>query len=166
MATHNAGGTARRAGIVLSACFAAQLLAGETPDRSAVIGRPFKISKSIREYCETAPPPMMCAQAMPLLAAMSSERRDITWAPRMEALIQKSMLVDGKPWIEIRALECRSTRCGLEYAVKVDDLGRDVDGSAELDRLLEPVGGIVAPELGPGLKGGRLVSVIFWTKLP
>jgi hypothetical protein len=109
----------------------------------------------------------MCEQAMPLLAAMHSEPRDPRWAVPMEALVAKSMQVGGKDWVQIRALECRSTRCALEYAVYVDDLDHDVDGDQDLERLMEPVGGMVAPEVSQGGSGrGLMVSVLFWTKRP
>ena len=83
----------------------------------------------------------------------------------METLIEKSMRVEGKAWIEIRALECRRTLCALEYAVPVGDLSRDVDGSEELDRLVEAVGGVVIPELPSGTGQGKIVTVLLWRKL-
>jgi hypothetical protein len=138
--------------------------ADEAPNQSAVIGRPFQISKSVQEYCGMPVKPMMCEQAMPLLAAMRSEPRDPRWAAPMEARIARSMRVGGKDWVQIRALECRSTRCALEYAVYVDDMDHDVDGDKELERLMEPVGGIVAPEVIKGSNRGAMVSVLFWTK--
>ena len=51
--------------------------------------------------------------------------------------------------------------CALEYAVYLDDLDHDVDGSEELERLMEPLGGIVAPEVPQGWEA-RLVSVLVW----
>jgi hypothetical protein len=48
--------------------------------------------------------------------------------------------------------------------VYVDDLDHDVDGDAELERLMEPVGGIVAPEVKQDFRKGMFVSVLFWTK--
>jgi hypothetical protein len=144
--------------------FGAQANAGDPPNQSAMIGRPFQISKSVMEFCEARPQPMMCEQAMPLLAAMRSEKRDPHWAAPLEALIATSMRVGGKDWVQIRALECRSTHCALEYAVYVDDLNHDVDGDKELERRMEPVGGIVAPELKPGSNRGSMVSVLIWTK--
>jgi len=62
--------------------------------------------------------------------------------------------------VQIRALECRSTHCALEYAVRVDDLDHDVDGSEELERLVEPVGGVIAPEVGTRM----MVNVLIWQK--
>lgn len=135
-------------------------------DHAAVIGKPFKISKSVMQFCEIRPQPMMCEMAWPLHAAFLSETRDAQWAAPMEALIEKSMRVGGKQWVQIRALECRRTRCALEYAVYGDDLDHDADGDEDLERLLEPVGGIMAPELGEGLAKGMIVSVLFWTKRP
>jgi len=70
------------------------------------------------------------------------------------------MRVDGKEWVQIRALECRSTHCALEYAVRVDDLDHDVDGSEELERLAEPVDGVIAAEVGTRM----MVSVLIWQK--
>jgi hypothetical protein len=107
---------------------------------------------------------MMCDQALPLLAALRAETRDPQWAAPMEALIAKSMQVGGRQWVQIRALECRRTRCALEYAVDVKDLDHDVDGDQELERLMEPVGGIVAPEVSLLLGKGMMVSVLVWSK--
>ena len=68
------------------------------------------------------------------------------------------MLVNGRPWAEIRALECRRTYCALEYAVDIDDLDHDVDGNEELEKLMEPVAGVMAPEL-PSNRGKEKWSV-------
>jgi len=46
----------------------------------------------------------------------------------------------------------------------VNDLDHDVDGDQELERLMEPVGGIVAPEVSLVLGKGMMVSVLFWSK--
>jgi hypothetical protein len=151
-------------GIALVAFLAPPSTAGEPPDQRAVVGQPFRPSKSVLEYCGMKPPPMMCTQALPLLASMSSEARDAAWAARMEALIEKFTRVDGRKWVGIRALECRSTLCALEYAVDVGDLDHEFDGNAELERLMDPIGGIVAPELGPDRRGGRMVSIMIWKK--
>jgi hypothetical protein len=141
--------------------FATQAEGREPANHSAVIVKPFQISDSVKEYCGgAAAKSMMCEQIKPLLAAMLSEVREPRWAGPIEALIGKSMRVDGKEWVQIRALECRSTYCALEYAVRVDDLDHDVDGSEELERLVEPVGGIMAPEVGTRM----MVSVLVWQK--
>jgi hypothetical protein len=76
--------------------FGAHAIAGEPANQFAVVWRPFRISASVKEYCEARPPPMMCEQSMLLLAAMLSEARDPRWAAPMEALIAKSMRVGGK----------------------------------------------------------------------
>jgi hypothetical protein len=155
------------AGVGLIGFSGAKAQSREPTNQSAVIGQPFRISKSIKEFCDAAPRPPMCEQAMALLAAMQSEPRDPRWAASMEALVAKSMRVGGKDWVQIRALECRSTRCALEYAVYVDDLDHDVDGDEDLERLMEPVGGMMAPEVSQGGSGrGLIVSVLFWTKRP
>jgi hypothetical protein len=138
--------------------------AREPADQPAVIGKPFRISDSVKKYCEAGPNILMCEQTMPLLAALKAEPRDPKWAVPMEALIEKSMRVGGKEWARIRALECRSTRCALEYAVPVNDLDHDVDGSEELERLMDPLGGIVAPEMNPVLARPMMVSVLVWQK--
>jgi hypothetical protein len=118
----------------------------------------------VTQYCATKPIPTMCEVIEPLLAEFLAESRDAKWAAPMETRIAKSMLVDGKPWVEIRALECRRMRCALEYAVSVDDLDHDVDGDAELDRLMEPVGGIMAPEPPSASAKGKLISVLIWRR--
>jgi hypothetical protein len=154
------------ASAVLIWSFGAGAAAGEPANQSGVIGKPFRISDSVKEYCDIRPRPMMCDQALPLLAALRAETRDPRWAAPMEALIAKSMQVGGRQWVQIRSLECRSTRCALEYAVYVNDLDHDVDGNQELERLMEPVGGIVAPEVSLIQGKGMMVSVLIWSKLP
>jgi len=124
-------------------------------NQPTVIGKPFRISDSVKEYCEAAPKIMMCEQTEPLLAAMLAETRDPRWAAPMEALIAKSMRVGGKDWVQIRA---------LKYAVYLDDLDHDLDGSEDLEQLMEPLGGIVAPEMNQGLGKPMMVSVLVWQK--
>lgn len=65
------------------------------------------------------------------------------------------MLADGKPWIKIRA---------LEYAVDIDDQGRNVDGDQDLDRQMEMFGGVMAPEQPSASGKGKIVSVLIWRK--
>jgi hypothetical protein len=127
-------------------------------------GRPFRVSKSVTEYCAMKPVLTMCEAFEPQLAQFLAESRDERWAPSAEKLIAKSMLVNGRPWVEIRALECRRTRCAIEYAVSIDDLDHDVDGNAELDQLMEPIGGVTAPELASGSRKNMMVSVMIWRK--
>lgn len=141
-------------------------IAGESQgDQPAVIGKPFRVSASVTSYCAMQPRLMMCEAFEPQLAEFLAETRDARWAAPVERLIARSMLVNGRPWAQIRALECRSTRCALEYAVAVDDLGRDVDGDEELDKLMEPVGGVaLVPELPAGPGKGVFVNVLIWRK--
>jgi len=133
-------------------------------DSTAGEPRPFQISRSVTEYCATTPQVMMCQTFEPALAAFLAEKRDAQWAAPVETLIAKSMRVGGKSLFEIRALECRRTRCALEYAVSVDNLDHDVDGNEELERLMEPVAGVVVPELPDGPGKGKIVSVLIWRK--
>ena len=128
------------------------------------VGKPFRISESVKSYCAMKPPAMMCAMFEPLLAEFMGEKREAPWAATMEMLIEKSMRVDGRRWVEIRGLECRRTLCALEYAVPVDDMDHDVDGSEELERLMDSAGGVVAPELPAGPGNGKFVSVLIWRK--
>jgi len=130
---------------------------------AGVGGKPFEVSRSVTEYCALRPPALMCTVFKPQLAEFLAETRDAKWAAPIEALIEKSMLEKGKSWMEIRALECRRTLCALEYAVNANDTAHDVDGSPELDRLMEPIGGVVAPEVSLA-SGGRIVSVLIWRK--
>jgi hypothetical protein len=151
-------------GIALTGLLAPISRAGETRNSSSPVGKPFRVSNSVTEYCATKPMPMMCEAFKPLLADFLAEPRDAEWASPVEALIAKSMRVNGKPWVEIRALECRHTRCALEYAVSIDDLGPSVDGDMQLDRLMEPIGGVMAPELASGSGKGKMVSVMIWRR--
>lgn len=129
------------------------------------VGKPFRVSDSVATYCSEGRSLAMCEAFKPLLAEFFAETRDAAWAGTIEPLIEKSMLVQGKPRAEIRALECRRTMCALEYAVFVDDLDHGVDGSEQLSRLMEPLGGVMAPEL-PGADGrGKIVSVLIWRKI-
>jgi len=151
---------------VLAWSFGDEAEAREPANHSAVVGKPFQISDSVKKFCETDAQIMMCEQTMPLLAAMRAEPRDPNWAVPMEALIEKFMRVGGKPWVQIRALECRGTYCALEYAVYVNDLDHDVDGDEELERLLDPLTGIVIPEMDSGSGKPMMVSVLVWRKRP
>jgi hypothetical protein len=46
-----------------------------------------------------------------------------------------------------------------------DDLDHDVDGDNELERIMEPVGGIVVPEVSLSGRGrGKIVTVLLWIK--
>jgi len=153
------------AGIALAWLSALDSTAAEPArNQASTIGKPFRVSDSVAKYCAIRPIVTMCEAFEPLLAEFLAESRDTQWAAPVEALIAKSMLVDGKPWVEIRALECRRMRCALEYAVSVDDLDHDVDGNAELDRLMEPIGGVMAPEPTTGSGKGLMISVMIWRK--
>ena len=135
-----------------------------SPNQSGVIGKPFHVSASVTAFCALKPPAPMCEAFAPQLAEFLAESRDDRWAAPVERLIAKSMLVKGKPWAQIRALECRRTRCALEYAVNAKDLGADVDGNEELDRLMESTGGVMVPDPSSTSGGGMLVSVLIWRK--
>jgi hypothetical protein len=146
------------------ACLATSAPASDSAAVPATVGKPFKVSDAVTTYCAMQPPLMMCQMFAPQLAEFLAESRDAAWAAPMEKLIVKSMRVGGKQWTEIRALECRRTLCALEYAVPVDDLNHNVDGDADLDRLMEPEGGVMAPELPSGMGAGKMVSVLIWRK--
>lgn len=132
--------------------------------RPAVVGKPFRVSDSVTAYCATKPIAMMCEEFAPRLAEFMAESRDAQWAASVESLIVKSMLVDSQPRFEMRALECRRTRCAFEYAVTTDDFGHALDGYEELDRHMELIGGVTAPELLSGSGNGMWVSVMIWRK--
>jgi hypothetical protein len=149
---------------ILTSLSACDSTAGSAQDQASVIGKPFRLSDSVVRYCATQPKIMMCEVFEPQLAEFLAEPRDAKWAAPIEALIAKSMLADGKPWVEIRALECRRARCALEYAVSVEDLAHDADGNAELDRLMEPMSGVVVPEPASGMGEGKMVSVLIWAR--
>ena len=131
-------------------------------DRVTNTGSPFPLSKSVTNYCAMKPTLAMCAAFEPLLEEFVSESRDSRWAVPVETLIRKFMLVNGQPWADIRALECRRTMCALEYAVSVDDQSRHVDGDPQLEATMTPVGGVVAPEVVAGQ--GLMVSVLIWRR--
>lgn len=150
--------------LVLCGFSAAVVVAAGPPNQSR-IGAPFRVSDSVTTYCSEPSTLMMCEAFKPQIAEFLAQKRDAAWARTIEPLIEKSMLVKGKPRAVIRALECRRTMCALEYAVFVDDLDHDVDGNQELSRLMEPVGGVMAPEL-PGADGrAKIVSVLIWRKV-
>jgi hypothetical protein len=153
------------AGITLAWLAAPDSSAAE-PARSqaSAIGKPFRVSDSVTRFCATRPIVPMCEAFAPRLAELLAEPRDARWAAPVEALIARSMLVDGKPWVQIRALECRRTLCALEYAVPADDLDHDVDGNAELEQFMEPVSGVVVPEPASGPGKSRMVSVLIWLR--
>ncbi len=153
------------AGAVLAGLLATVSSAAETQNElPGTIGKPFRVSASVTEYCSMKPPLMMCELYAPVLAEFFAETRDARWAPPVEILIFKSMLVKGLPRSEIRALECRRTYCALEYAVEVDDMEHNIDGNDELDKLMEPVTGVMAPELPTNRRRGKIVSVLIWRK--
>jgi hypothetical protein len=151
-------------GVALTWLLSPNSVGAETGNSSSPIGKPFRISKSVDQYCAVKPIVTMCEEFRPLLADFLAESRDAEWASSVEALIAKSMEMNGKPWVQIRALECRHTLCALEYAVSSDDLGRIADGDTQLDRLMEPIGGVMAPELASRSGKGTMVSVLIWRR--
>jgi len=155
------------AGATLACLSALNSTAGEsTSNQSSAIGKPFRVSNSVAQFCAMKPVQMMCEAFEPLLAEFLAESRDAQWAAPVEKLIAKAMLVNGQPRVEIRALECRRMLCALEYAVSIDDLNHNSDGDVELDRLMEPTGGVTAPEPTPGSGNGKIVSVLIWRRRP
>ncbi|HEU5134051.1 MAG TPA: hypothetical protein VFU13_02805 [Steroidobacteraceae bacterium] len=150
------------AGLVLAGC---DSTSGESRrDQLAVTGKPFGVSDSVTAYCATRPVVAMCEEFAPRLAEFLAESRDAEWADSMERQIAQWMLADRQSPFEMRALECRRTRCAFEYAVTTDAYGQTLDGYEELDRHMELTGGVTAPELTSGTGHGKWVSVMIWRK--
>src|SRR5688500_3145851 len=147
-------------------CVAGSSSAQVRADPAAAIGQPFRISASVTQFCSYQPPATMCVQFRPVFDEFLAETRDAQWAQHVERLILQFFLVNGQPWAETRSLECRRTLCALEYAVDVDNLDHDADGSEQLERLMEPVTGVMAPELPSAGGKGKIVSVLIWRKRP
>jgi hypothetical protein len=153
------------AGVALGVHFGKESRAGVGASNQSPIGKPFELSPSVRDYCKAMPSLAMCQAFSPLLAQFLAEKRDARWAAPIEARIENFMRVGGQPKVEIRSLECRSSHCALEYAVRIDGMDFDVDGDPELEKLVESMGGVMAPEVGATPAGHRMVSVMIWKKV-
>lgn len=97
---------------------------GSSPDStdemepSAVIGRPFRVSKSIENDCKwmlQQGSSEACDDTHEFLKEMAEEPRDPNWANRMEKQLRHYVATET-PGFDIRALECRESRCALEVA--------------------------------------------------
>jgi hypothetical protein len=132
------------------------------PGIAHAAGTVLKIPAAITTMCATPPnSALVCEDLQEFLDAFNAEPRNDAWAKEMEARIRKAMRVGGKELREIRALQCRSSRCVLVYGVAAQDFEREVDGDLELDRLMDVRTGAVGPE---GADESSLVGMLVWQK--
>jgi hypothetical protein len=125
---------------------------------------PFHLSASVADSCKPpGNPAAFCRDLQRFLAELSAEPRDAEWALTMEARIGSSLRVKGRPVGEIRSLECRSTRCAVEYVVDPEHV-EQVDGDAQLELSMEPRTGGLAYESGGATGRHLLVTVMCWQK--
>lgn len=98
-----------------------------------VIGRPFPLSLTVTDSCESELG--HCEDEYRLLSRMEKEPRDERWADRAEGDLRKYFLGEGK--YKIRALECRQTLCAVEVgSIHGPFLGLNIEHSDEY-RLFE-----------------------------
>jgi hypothetical protein len=143
------------------------LLAAAGPNQSGGEEQAFRLGAAMREQCASAPAPApFCADLHDFLGKLAGEPRDARWAGDMEARLRKFLLVDGKPWAELRSLECRRTRCAMEFATSLATAGEDIkgDGFDELLELMEPASGGMAYELPGANTPPKVVTVMCWQR--
>lgn len=82
---------------------------------SAVIGRSFPVSASVKEACEhgSREDYDYCAGAHKILAKFSQEPRDLAWAPNVETRLRALIMAEPDKYV-VRAIECRTTVCVAE----------------------------------------------------
>ena len=138
---------------------------GNSPDStdemepSAVIGRPFPMSKSIENNCKWLlqhDSSESCDVVQKFLKEMAKEPRDPVWANRMEAELRHYVTTE-RPGFEIRALECRESRCALEVA-SVMGLFHLFEYDSPIDRQLADDLGVFAYEHDPS--GARITVTL------
>jgi len=76
-----------------------------------VIGRPFPVSKSVKDPCRIGP----CLEVVQLLSKMAKEPRDLAWAADFEARLGEIVMAAHGEFT-IRAIECRRSLCAVEVA--------------------------------------------------
>jgi hypothetical protein len=135
------------------------LVAGVAP--GAEQAKPFTLSQSMLDMCWKHREVMLCQQVEEFLAVMSAQSRDDGWAKTMESRLRKAYEQGGRGMVQIRALECRSDRCAIEYAINLEKAGPEFD----MGRFVTPKGlrarfGAETREAGPR----TLVSVQCFTK--
>ena len=138
---------------------------GNSPERtdeiepSSVIGRPFPVSKSIENNCKLLlkyGPDGSCDFTYKFLKEMAEEPRDPAWANRMEAEL-RHLVTTERPGFEIRALECRESRCALEVA-SVMGLFHLLESDSPINRQLTQDLGLFGHEHDPS--GARITVTL------
>jgi hypothetical protein len=75
----------------------------------------FRSSASVQERCRTrpAPTPDSCVAMSKFLEELAREERDVEWATQTEARI-RAVVATRQDGTQIRALECRFSKCAIE----------------------------------------------------
>jgi hypothetical protein len=110
--------------------------------------RQFELSASLRNFC-SQDQILMCEQTNSFLAAMANEARDDTWANDTETHLRRAFEAAGQGKVELRALQCRSTRCALEYAVDGQAIDAGFEMNPDFPASIEPATGAFTYELSP-----------------
>jgi hypothetical protein len=132
------------------------------PTERSLVGLPFKMSESVELACARRPQWNDCKRLNAFLERMTAEARDPSWAPGMEARIERFTYEGERGQYRIRALECRSTRCALEVASESKNVGISYVGD-NADRMF-PISSAIAAEHDPqtGIRTNVIVQV--WQK--
>lgn len=108
----------------------------------------FQLSATLRNFC-SQDQILMCQQTNAFVAAMAEAARDDTWASDTEVQLRRAFEDAGQGKVEVRALQCRSTRCALEYAIDMKAIQAGFEMNPEFPASIEPATGAFTYELGP-----------------
>jgi hypothetical protein len=129
--------------------------------RSGAIPEPaFEVSASVHEFCGQTEWEA-CRQVEAFLDEMASEPRSAEWASRMEESITAEMTTALQGRAQIRSLQCRRTRCAIEYTTPAELGSIEPNGDLTFGGALVQNAGVVVPEMDSSA-GNVIVTVLTW----
>lgn len=140
--------------------------AEETPleSRSTRIGLPFQLSESVEEDCRRTRT-FSCWYLHGFIDDLAAEWRNPAWAAEMEERLERVITRGERRKYEIRALECRDTRCAVEVATVGVYARVSLVSDDRLDRELRWYGASTIAWEDPANTGVPvIVTVATWEK--
>jgi hypothetical protein len=138
----------------------------ETPPetRSTRIGFPFQLSESVEDDCRRSRT-FSCSYLHGFIDDLAAEWRNPVWAAEMEDRLERAITRGERRKYEIRALECRDTRCAVEVASAGVYARVSLVSDDRLDRELRWYGAsTIAWEDGANTGIPVIVTVATWEK--
>jgi hypothetical protein len=119
---------------------------------------PFDFPDSVHEFCARAESEA-CRQVEAFVDEMAMEPRAGEWAADMESRIRSTIDTELQGHAQIRALQCRRSRCAVVYAMPEAVGSRELAGDLTFGGALVQNAGVSVSEAN---STGDVVSVLTW----